>query len=237
MKKQKWSYFSKIKNLLDLSIIMISLCNTGLYIKLVLLRQRDIDRYQQDRTGFVSFYETAIVESIHDYSIAFLVSLMTAKLWSLLSLNPNLHLITVTLRKAWDEISCFLIAIVIVIVAYSITCNLLYGWSIYSYRTFFDSAVTIFSLLIGIFNYDEVLDLNPIIGSLLITTYVIFLVFMLVNIFLSVILTIFSQERRCPTSYKDKEVVDLLLLKLSGLFVVGKKTKRSEDAKNEKKLM
>ncbi|KAE8608584.1 hypothetical protein XENTR_v10011539 [Xenopus tropicalis] len=237
IKKQKWSYLTNIKNLLDLSIIMISICNTGLYIKLALLCQRDINRYQQDRTRFVSFYETAIGESIHGYSIAFLVSLMTAKLWSLLSLNPNLHLIMVTLRKAWDEIIYFLIAIIIIIVAYSITCNVLYGWKIYSYRTFFDTAVTIFSLLIGIFNYDQVLDLSPVIGSLLITTYVIFLVFVLVNIFLSAILAVFSKERQCPTPHKDKDVVDLLMLKLSGLFVIHKNTKRSDDATSEEKPM
>ncbi|XP_069811977.1 polycystin-1-like protein 2 isoform X2 [Dendropsophus ebraccatus] len=92
---------------------------------------------------------------MHHYGIAFLVSLLTVKLWRLLNLNPNLHLITMTLKKASNEISGFLLTILILLVAYSISCNLLFGWTIPSYRTFTDSAVTIVSLLLGIFDYEE----------------------------------------------------------------------------------
>ncbi|MEE6520634.1 hypothetical protein FKM82_018558 [Ascaphus truei] len=128
----------------------------------------------------------------------------------------------------------FLLTILILLVAYSISCNLLFGWSVSNYRTFFDSVVTIISLLIGLFNYDEVLALDPILGSLLITTCVIFLMFMIVNIFLSAMLGVFSQERRCPTPYKEREIVELLLLKLSELFGIRKKTKGTETGAREK---
>ncbi|XP_056384123.1 polycystic kidney disease protein 1-like 3 [Hyla sarda] len=223
LKQQKCSYFRQTRNLLDLGIIVICCVNTGLYFKRSYLRQRDIEFYHADRTRFISFYETATLDSIHGYGIAFLVSLLTIKLWCLLNLNPNLHLITMTLQKAWNEIGGFLFTILILLVAYSISCNLLFGWTIPSYRTFTDSAVTIISLLLGIFNYEEVLTLDPVLGSLLIFTCVIFLVFIVVNIFLSALLNVFSSERKNPTPYEEKEIVDMLLLKLSGMFGVHKR--------------
>ncbi|KAM8945969.1 polycystin-1-like protein 3 [Pelodytes ibericus] len=234
LKSQKWRYFYSATNLLDLSIVVISCSNTALYVKKMLLRQKVIERYHLDRTRFVSFYETATVDSVHGYSVAFLVALMTVKLWRLLNLNPNLHLITMTLRKAWNELGGFLLTIFILLLAYSISCNLLFGWSIYSYKTFFSSMVTIISLLLGIFNYDEVFNLDPVLGSLLIITCVIFLIFVVVNIFLSGLLGIFSKERQNPTPYEEKEIVDLLLLKLSGLFGIRKKPKAPEEDPTDK---
>lgn len=36
--------------------------------------------------------------------------------------------------------------------------NLMYGWKLYSYRTLLDAALTMISLQLGIFNYEEVSD-------------------------------------------------------------------------------
>ncbi|KAM9302017.1 polycystin-1-like protein 3 [Gastrophryne carolinensis] len=236
LKEQKCSYFRQTSNLLDLSIIVICLSNTGLYLKRVFLRRRDVDRYHLDRTRFVSFYETAMIDTAHGYSVAFLVALMTAKLWRLLNLNPNLHLITVTLQRSWNEISGFLLTILILLVAYAISCNLLFGWTVSNYRTFFDSLVTIISLIMGIFNYEEVINLDPVLGSLLIFTCVIFLMFVIVNIFLSALLHVFSSERKNPTPYEDKEIVDMLLERVSGVLGIRKKMEPLATVEKDKML-
>ncbi|KAK7880666.1 hypothetical protein WMY93_032697 [Mugilogobius chulae] len=47
-------------------------------------------------------------------------------------------------------------------------CNLLYGWQMFSYKTLPDSLLTIIKLQLGIFNYSEVLDYNPVLGALLV---------------------------------------------------------------------
>ncbi|XP_077319460.1 polycystin-1-like protein 3 [Lithobates pipiens] len=233
LKEQKWSYFRQTHNLLDLCIIFISCANIGLYIKRVILRKRDIKRYSIDHSRFISFYETAMIDTAQGYIVAFLVALMTAKLWHLLNLNPNLHLITATLQKSWNEISGFLLTIIILLVAYSITCNLLFGWTISDYRTPVKAFVTIFSLLIGIFNYTEVINLDPVLGSLLIFTCVVFLVLVVVNVFLSALLNVFSSERKNPTPYKEKELVDLLVMKLSGALGIRKKVEETTEEKKE----
>ncbi|XP_072278815.1 polycystin-1-like protein 3 [Pyxicephalus adspersus] len=237
LKDQKWSYFRQTKNLLDMGIIIISCVNTALYGKRVVLRKRDVNRFKVDRTRFISFYETAMIDTAHGYGVAFLVALMTIKLWRLFNLNSNLHLITMTLQKAWKEISGFLFTIAILLVAYGISCNLLFGWSIHSYRTVMDSFVTVFSLLVGIFNYEEVINLDPVLGSLLICTCVVFLVFVIVNIFLSALLNIFSSERKNPTPYEEKEIVDMLMMRISGFLGIREKVKETEAAAEKEKQL
>uniref|UniRef100_A0A8C3IUL0 Polycystin 1 like 3, transient receptor potential channel interacting n=1 Tax=Chrysemys picta bellii TaxID=8478 RepID=A0A8C3IUL0_CHRPI len=195
LKQQKWRYFRSQRNVLDISIILISLAAFGVYIKCRLLQKSVMEKYHQDRSRFVSFYEAAQVASALTYLLAFLVALATGKLWNLLRLSPRMQLISGTLRRAWQEVLGFLLVLLLLLVGYSMACNLLFGWSIVNYKTFFSSSVTIVGLLIGIFNYDTVINLDPVLGSLLITTSVISMLYVVINLFVSGLLTTFSEER------------------------------------------
>ncbi|CAM4638573.1 unnamed protein product, partial [Lepidochelys olivacea] len=92
--------------------------------------------------------ETAQAASALTYLLAFLVTLARGKLWNRLRLSPRKHPISSTLRRAGQEVLGFLRG------GYAMTgkCNLLFGWSIMNYKTFFSSSVTIVGLLVGIFN-------------------------------------------------------------------------------------
>lgn len=72
----------------------------------------------------VSFNETARADAVLGYLIAFLVLLSTVKLWHLLRLNPKLHMITSTLRRAWGDISGFITVIAVMFLAYSIAVSM-----------------------------------------------------------------------------------------------------------------
>uniref|UniRef100_A0A3B4T4Z1 Polycystic kidney disease protein 1-like 2 n=1 Tax=Seriola dumerili TaxID=41447 RepID=A0A3B4T4Z1_SERDU len=192
MKQQKWDYIKSKWNLLELAIIILSWSALSVFIKRTLLGNRDMDYYQNHRDHF---HETAKADAVLGYLIAFLVLLATVKLWHLLRLNPKLHMITSTLQRAWTDISGFLVVMTIMFLAYSIASNLMYGWKLYSYRTLLDAAQTIISLQLGIFNYEEVLNYNPVLGAFLIGSCIVFMTFVVLNLFISVILVAFSQEQ------------------------------------------
>ncbi|CAL8342627.1 unnamed protein product [Boreogadus saida] len=168
--------------------------------------------------SFANFHETATADAALGYLIAFVVLLATVKLWHLLRLNPKLHMIAATLHRAWGDISGFLIVMTIMIVAYSVCGNLLFGWQLSSYMTLWDSVSTLISLQLGIFNYKEVLDHSPCLGSLFIGTSTVFMTYMVLNLFISVILMAFSYEREHHKPSEEEEIVDLMVLKLFSLL-------------------
>ncbi|XP_044072039.1 polycystic kidney disease protein 1-like 2 [Siniperca chuatsi] len=217
MKQQRWAYFRSKWNLLELTIILLSWSTMAVLINRTLLGNRDMTYYQNHKDQFASFYETATADLVLQYLIAFLVLLATIKLWHLLRLNPKMNLITAALQRAWSDISGFLIIIVIMFVAYSMACNVIYGWKMSSYRTLADALLTIISLQIGIFNYDEVLDCNPFLGALLFGSCVVFITFVVLNLFISVILVAFSQEQIYHKPSEEEEIVDLMLKKICSL--------------------
>ncbi|KAL1007239.1 hypothetical protein UPYG_G00083860 [Umbra pygmaea] len=226
MKLQKWAYFKSKWNLVELAIILLSWSALSVFIKRALLGNRDMEFYQHNKDQFASFHETAIADAILGYLIAFLVLLATVKMWHLLRLNPKLHMITATLQRAWTDISGFLLVMTVMFLAYSIASNLMYGWKLYSYRTMMDSALTMVSLQLGIFNYEEILDYNPMLGAFLIGSCIIFMTFVVLNLFISVILVAFSQEQTHHKPSEEEEIVDLMLMKLCSLF--GIKIKKEE---------
>ncbi|KAA0723782.1 Polycystic kidney disease protein 1-like 2 PC1-like 2 protein [Triplophysa tibetana] len=229
LKKQKWAYFKNKWNLLDLFIIILSWTTLSAIIKRTVLGDRDITYYQNNKDQFPSFQDTALADATLGYLLAFLVLLASVKLWHLLRLNPKLHLITASLQRAWKDISNFIMVIAIVFVAYSLACNLIFGWKLYSYRSFLDAFKTIFNLQFGLFNYDEVMDSNPVLGALIITSCVIFLTFVILTLFVSVILEAFSEEQENHQPSEEQEYVDLIITKFLGLF--GIKCKKKEDDK------
>ncbi|KAG9330149.1 hypothetical protein JZ751_027170 [Albula glossodonta] len=226
MKQQKWAYFRSKWNLLELAIIILSWSALSVFIKRTLLGNRDMEYYQNHQDQFASFHETAEADAVLGYLIAFLVLLATVKLWHLLRLNPKLHMITATLQRAWTDISGFLTVMTIMFLAYSIASNLMFGWKLYSYRTLMEAAQTMVSLQLGIFNYEEVLDYNPVLGAFLIGTCIVFMTFVVVNLFISVILVAFSEEQVHHKPSEEEEIVDLMLLKLCSLL--GIKCKKDE---------
>ncbi|NXV60184.1 PK1L2 protein, partial [Molothrus ater] len=222
----RWRYFHSKWNLLEMAIILISWSALSVFVKRTVLGARDISYYQEHKEDSINFSETARADAVLGYLIAFLVLLSTVKLWHLLRLNPKLNMITSTLRRAWGDISGFITVIAVMFLAYSIAANLIFGWKLYSYKTLLDSAETMVSLQLGIFNYEEVLDYNPILGSFLIGSCIVFMTFVVLNLFISVILVAFSEEQKNYQASEEEEIVDLMLMKLFSFF--GIKCKKEE---------
>ncbi|XP_078295350.1 polycystin-1-like protein 2 [Panthera onca] len=82
------------------------------------------------------------------------------------------------------------------------------------------------SLQLGIFNYEEVLDYSPVLGSFLIGSCIIFMTFVVLNLFISVILVAFNEEQKYDQLSEEGEIADLLLAKILGFL--GIKCKRED---------
>ncbi|XP_007991951.3 polycystin-1-like protein 3 [Chlorocebus sabaeus] len=227
LKRQKWRFFTERRNILDTSIILISFIILGLDMKSISLLRKDMARYRDDRDRFISFHEAVKVNSAATHLVGFLVLLATVQLWNLLRHSPRLRVISRTLSRAWDEVVGFLLIILILLTGYAVAFNLLFGCSISDYRTFFSSAVTVVGLLIGISHQEEVIDLDPVLGTFLILTSVILMVLVVINLFVSAILMAFGKERK--SLKKEVALIDMLLQKLSNLLGISRPQKTSSE--------
>ncbi|KAM8857141.1 polycystin-1-like protein 2 [Synchiropus picturatus] len=218
MKQQGREYFRSKWNLLELSIILLSWCAVAAFIVRTVLGDQDLMYYQKNKKQFASFYNTAVADYTLQYLMAFIVLLASVKLWHLLRLNPKMNMLTATLQRAWPDLCGFALVIFIMIIAYSTTSNLIYGWEISSYKTFITALMTIIKMQIGVFDYDEVLEHNPVLGALLFGSCIVFMTFVVLNLLISVILVAFNMEQLYHQPSEEEEIVDLMLKKICSLF-------------------
>uniref|UniRef100_A0A8C6RIQ7 Polycystic kidney disease 1 like 3 n=1 Tax=Nannospalax galili TaxID=1026970 RepID=A0A8C6RIQ7_NANGA len=230
LKRQRWRFFTRKRNILDTSIILISFNILGLDLWCISLHHKNMLRYHHDRDRFVNFHEALQVSSAVIYLMGFLVLLATVQLWDLLRHNPQFQVISKTMNKAWDEVVGFLLIILILLTSYAMTFNLLFGWSISDYQSFFSSAVTVVGSLMGISNHKEVISLHPVLGFFLILTSVILMGLVIINLFVSAILIAFGEERK--SLKKEAALTDMLLQKLSSLLAIRQHNPSAEKQNN-----
>ncbi|XP_055992110.1 polycystin-1-like protein 3 [Sorex fumeus] len=225
LKQQRWRFFTRKSNIVDLSVILLSFVTLGLDMRRISLYQKSLAQYRSDPDRFISFYETLKVNSAVIYLVGFLVLLATIQLWSLLHRDPALQVIGRSLSRAWDEVVGFLLVILILLTGYAIAFNLLFGWTISDYRTFFSSIVAVVGLLMGITQHEKVIALDPVLGSFLILTSVLLMVLVIINLFVSAILMAFGKERKFLKTQKAAALTDILLQKLSSLLGIQRQQK------------
>lgn len=75
------------------------------------------------RHRFVSFSEALSVNSAATYLVGILVLLATLQLWHLLHHEARLQVISRTLSKAWDEVTGFLLIILVLLTGYAMAVS------------------------------------------------------------------------------------------------------------------
>ncbi|GCC27688.1 hypothetical protein chiPu_0006114 [Chiloscyllium punctatum] len=126
------------------------------------------------------------------------------------------------------------VVFIIIVIYYMVKqCYLVLGLYLSSYRTFSTAVITIIHLLLGAFNYNEVLQTYPFLGAIIISTCVIIMTFILINIFISALLMSFSEERHHPMPSEDEEIIDLLLVKLCNIIGIQRKGKEEPPSNAE----
>ncbi|XDV17483.1 hypothetical protein PO909_023332 [Leuciscus waleckii] len=75
----------------------------------------------------------------------------------------------------------------------------------------------------------SVMESDPVLGALIISTCVIFITFVILTLFVSVILEAFSEEQQDHQPSEEEEIVDLMLVKILSLFGIKCKKKEAEE--------
>lgn len=114
------------------------------------------------------------------------VSMLT--IFKYLDVNKRMSLLGRTLVKAAGDLLTFLVFFGIVFGGFAITSHLSFGSSLYQFRTLGRSFTTLFKMLLGDFDYEEMEERgNRVLAPLFFILYIGLVFFVLVNVFLAII--------------------------------------------------
>uniref|UniRef100_A0A8C9RMB8 Polycystin 2 like 1, transient receptor potential cation channel n=1 Tax=Scleropages formosus TaxID=113540 RepID=A0A8C9RMB8_SCLFO len=207
----KWSYFNSIWNILDLVVILLAMVaivfNVFRTIKVdnllgKLLHQPEI--YADFR--FLAFWQT-------QYNNMNAVNLFFAwiKIFKYISFNKTMTQLSSTLARCAKDILGFAIMFFIVFFAYAQLGYLLFGTQVQTFSSFVNCIFTQFRIILGDFDFDSIDQANRVLGPIYFVTYVFFVFFVLLNMFLAIINDTYSEVKEELSKQKDDlQLADIL---------------------------
>ncbi|CAH6952351.1 Pkd2l1 [Phodopus roborovskii] len=140
-----------------------------------------------------------------------LVSPRLLQIFKYISFNKTMTQLSSTLARCAKDILGFAVMFFIVFFAYAQLGYLIFGTQVENFSTFVKCIFTQFRIILGDFDYNAIDNANRILGPVYFVTYVFFVFFVLLNMFLAIINDTYSEVKEELASQEDElQLSDLL---------------------------
>ncbi|CAF0799310.1 unnamed protein product [Didymodactylos carnosus] len=197
-------YFKTIWNILDVVIIIISYICIAFNVYRQVKVGQILDSLLENEDSFADFEFLSYWQVQFNNIVAFAIFLAWIKIFKYVSFNKTMTQLTTTLSRCAKDIFGFAVMFFIVFLAYAQLGYLLFGTLVEDYRTFAISIFTLFRIVLGDFDFEAMLEAHRILGPIFFLTYVFFVFFVLLNMFLAIINDTYSEVKADIATQKSE---------------------------------
>lgn len=206
--KNPWS-------VLEIFVTLLSLSAVGLYFTRLKFTKDALRDMNNDHSGFVSFHYTAFLDEWLKCIMGIIVFLSFLKLFRLLRFNRRMSLLQQVLKRCFIQLISFLFMFALAFLAFALLACLVFGQAMEGFGTFLTSCASLMDTILGKFTLKGMMEANRIIGPIFFYTYTISMVFVLINMFLSIINDAFAEVRSDVEKQSNEyEIVDFMVHRL-----------------------
>ncbi|XP_071797300.1 polycystin-1-like [Asterias amurensis] len=207
---------------IELLMLLLSVVSIVMFI----LRQIFIvntlqDVKNKDQGEFVNFSHIAKWDELLGYILACVSFLSLIRYMRLLRLNAKMSLLGSTLAYAAKDLFYFSIIWSLVFCAFAQLTYLLFHAIVGSFSTFITTTETLFSMLLGKFDFEALKMAKPIIGGAVFVVYIMTMYMILTNMFITIVTEAFRQLRAKKGSddATDHEMVEFMIDRFKAFFL------------------
>ncbi|XP_005048373.1 PREDICTED: polycystic kidney disease 2-like 1 protein [Ficedula albicollis] len=207
----KLQYFTSIWNILDVVVILLSIVAIGFHIFRTTEVNRLLGELLKRPNTYADFEFLAFWQTQYNNMNAVNLFFAWIKIFKYISFNKTMTQLSSTLARCAKDILGFAIMFFIVFFAYAQLGYLLFGTQVENFSTFVKCIFTQFRIILGDFDYNSIDNANRILGPIYFVTYVFFVFFVLLNMFLAIINDTYSEVKEELSSQKDElQISDIL---------------------------
>ncbi|XP_060635243.2 polycystin-2 isoform X2 [Anolis sagrei] len=204
-------YFRSLWNCLDVLIILLSVAAIGINIYQTSAVDRMLKELLENQNSFPNFEPLSYWQTQFNSIAAITMFFVWMKLFKFINFNRTMSQLSSTMSRCAKDILGFAIMFFIIFLAYAQLAYLVFGTQVDDFSTFPDSIFTQFRILLGDFDFTEVEETNRILGPVYFTTFVFFMFFILLNMFLAIINDTYSEVKSDMAQQKSEmELSDLI---------------------------
>ncbi|XP_067092732.1 polycystin-2-like protein 1 [Osmerus mordax] len=207
----KFSYFKSIWNTLDVVVIMLAIVAIVFNVFRTLKVDKLLGTLLHNPDIYADFEFLAFWQTQYNNMNAMNLFFAWIKVFKYISFNKTMTQLSSTLGRCAKDIMGFAIMFFIVFFAYAQLGYLLFGTEVESFSTFVKCIFTQFRIILGDFDYDAIERANRVLGPIYFVTYVFFVFFVLLNMFLAIINDTYSEVKEELSSQKDElQITDII---------------------------
>ena len=184
----KGKYFCRARSYLELGLTACSWASVGIHIWRFNEAHRigSLFRESQGNT-YINFQLMAYINDTFSFLLAFCCFFGTMKFLRLCRYDRRLSLLSETLRRANRELLSFTFMFSIVLMAFLALFHLTFMTKIQACSSFLQTIQLLFKMMILKFNPAPLTEASPLLGRFYFTLFIIFVVFVCINMFVSIV--------------------------------------------------
>jgi polycystin 2 len=187
IKKHKTSYFKDFWNIMDLVVVLMGYVCVLFSVYRTMEVGKLLSGLLKDKEQYANFEVLGYWQMQFNNLVAIAVFFAWIKVFKYISFNKTMTQLQNTLASCAKDIAGFAVMFFIIFLAYAQWGYLIFGTQVQDFSTYMDSIFTLFRIILGDFNFKEIEDANRILGPIFFITYVFFVFFVLINMFLAII--------------------------------------------------
>ncbi|BFZ03163.1 hypothetical protein BsWGS_06202 [Bradybaena similaris] len=209
IKKLKLSYFKSFWNILDLMVILISLVCVGFNIYRTVEVSNKLAGLLENPNIFADFEKLSYWETRFSNAVAIAVFIAWIKIFKYISFNKTMTQLSSTLERCAKDLAGFFVMFIIIFLAFTQLGYLLFGAQVKDFSSFDNSFFTLFRIILGDFDFNQLEEANRILGPIFFMLFVFFVFFVLINMFLAIINDTYSEVKSDMANSKNEfEIAD-----------------------------
>ncbi|XP_062575644.1 polycystin-2-like protein 1 [Saccostrea cucullata] len=203
IKIHKLAYFRSVWNILDVTVIVISIVFLAFDIYRTLEVDKKMEKLTYTSNHFEDFDFLSLWQVRFDNAIAITVFLAWVKLFKYVSFNKTMNQLSSTLARCAKDLMGFAVMYFIVFLAFTQLGYLLFGSKLKEFSEFGSSFFALFNIILGSFDFYALRAVDRYLGPTFFFLFIFFIFFILVNMFLAIINDTYSEVKSELANQQD----------------------------------
>ncbi|XP_028834029.1 polycystin-2 isoform X2 [Denticeps clupeoides] len=204
-------YFKSLWNCLDVLIVTLSVPAIIMNIYRTSAVSSKMKHLLENHSTYPNFELLAYLQVQFNNMVAVIVFLAWVKLFKFINVNKTMSQLSTTMSRCAKDLIGFAIMFFIIFLAYAQLAYLVFGTQVNDFSTFQACIFTQFRIILGDFDFSEIEEANGVLGPIYFTTFVFFMFFILLNMFLAIINDTYSEVKADMSQQRSEmEMSDLI---------------------------
>lgn len=204
IKKHKLKYFKSFWNILDIIVIFLGYVAIAFNLYRTFAVDNLLKGLLADKRQYANFDSLGFWQTQFNNMVAVAVFFAWIKVFKYISFNKTMTQLSATLNNCAKDVGGFAVMFFIIFLAYAQLGYLVFGTQVRDFSTFEDAIFTLFRIILGDFDFHALEAANRVLGPIFFITYVFFVFFVLLNMFLAIINDTYAEVKSNIATQKSE---------------------------------